>query len=437
MPQRQGHRKPDGAMRTPPRPGTCYNRLMRLLALTYGTEGDTRPLTALCHGLREAGHDVLLLADAGTLDSARTLGLPCAALAGDIRAEVTALVSKGNAVAAAAQGLARMARTHAQAWTLQAVEAARDRDAIIGGGLAAFIARSVAEHLDIPLIGAGMIPITPTRAFASPFLPAAWIPPALNRASQSLVNRMIWRQFRGPVNRARAALLGRPPLRFGWEGFPMLHGFSPSLVPRPADWPSNHVVCGQWRMPAPSWRPSGALQQFLAAGAPPVYIGFGSMSGFDREHVMAALLRMLDGRRALLWPGWAGLPALPLPSSVHVVDAAPHEVLFPLTSLVIHHGGSGTTHSACTAGVPSMVMPLAADQSFWARRLHDLGVAPAPLSSARLSSSALAAALAQATSVDMRARAAALGARMRGEDGVATAVAAMEAWLDSDPAAGQ
>jgi hypothetical protein len=49
---------------------------MKLVALTYGTEGDTRPVAALCRALMDAGYDVTLLADRGTLGSARDLGVP-------------------------------------------------------------------------------------------------------------------------------------------------------------------------------------------------------------------------------------------------------------------------------------------------------------------------------------------------------------------------
>jgi len=141
---------------------------------------------------------------------------------------------------------------------------------------------------------------------------------------------------------------------------------------------------------------------------------------------------MLAGQRVLLSPGWSGLPqplAATLPATVHIVGAVPHEALFPRCRLIIHHGGSGTTHSACRAGVPSMVMPFAADQFFWARRLQRLGVAPAPLSPRRLHASGLAAALAMADAPATRARAATLGAAMAGEDGVAAGVAAIEALL--------
>jgi len=179
-------------------------------------------------------------------------------------------------------------------------------------------------------------------------------------------------------------------------------------------------------MPEQPWSPPADLQAFLEAGPAPVYLGFGSMTGFDRERVLPALLQALAPRRVLLFPGWAGLPSGALPENVFVLGPTPHEALFPRCTLAIHHGGSGTTHSACRAGIPSLVMPFAADQFFWARRLQTLGVAPAPLSPKRLDAASLAAAIAFAEDSTTRARAAALGAAMESEDGVATAVAAID-----------
>ena len=61
---------------------------------------------------------------------------------------------------------------------------------------------------------------------------------------------------------------------------PVLHGFSPLLCPVPADWPPQAVAFGDWPLEAASdFQPEPALVEFLAAGPPPVYIGFGSMSG--------------------------------------------------------------------------------------------------------------------------------------------------------------
>lgn len=398
---------------------------MRLLAVTYGTEGDTRPLVMLCRGLLDAGHQVQLLAEAATLSSAAALGVPHAALAGDIHDEVVALVGRGNSMAAAARGLARMARDHTESWMGQADAAAAGCDAVLTGGLAALVGLSVAERHGIRAIGTGMIPLTPTRAFASPFLPPVPTPAVVRPLGYRLVNHAVWRSFRGPLNAARARR-GQPPRRHLWQNLPMLYGISPQLLPTPPDWPADHRLCGQWRRPPLPWTPPPALQAFLDAGPPPVYLGFGSMTGFDAS-VLPALLRALAPRRVLLFAGWAGLPQAALADNVFVLDPTPHEWLFPRCALVIHHGGSGTTHSACHAGVPSLVMPLAADQFFWAQRLQRLGVAPAPLRARRLDAATLAAAVAFAEAPQTQARAAALGAAMADEDGVADAVAAIEA----------
>jgi hypothetical protein len=77
------------------------------------------------------------------------------------------------------------------------------------------------------------------------------------------------------------------------------------------------------------------------------------------------------------YPGWSGAESLNLPTNFCIIGDTPHDWLFPRTSLVIHHGGSGTTHSAARAGVPSVVLPFAADQFFWAEQLRQRSIAPA------------------------------------------------------------
>jgi len=105
-----------------------------------------------------------------------------------------------------------------------------------------------------------------------------------------------------------------------------------------------------------------------------------------------------------------------------------HRALFPRSALVIHHGGAGTVHAACAAGVPSVVVPHVGDQLYWADRLHALGVAPAPVPLRRLTSEHLAeVAIGAALDRGLHDRARALAVRLRAEDGVASAVALLEA----------
>lgn len=405
---------------------------MKILVVTYGTEGDTRPFAALCRALMDAGHDASLLADRSTLGSAAALGVPAQPLSGDIRdamkpgSVLSSAVRRKASFNSASKALAWIANSHTAAWMREVMDAAAGCDVLITSGLAAFVGLSVAECRGIQVIGAGFIPITPTADFPSPFLPPGKVPRWLNRTSHRFVNGMLWRAFRNVTNAARADVCGLPARQRVWTDHPMLYGVSPSLIPEPTDWPANAHVCGQWTTADSGWAPEPALEAFLTAGPPPVYIGFGSMAGFDPPRMAAALAAATQGRRVLFYPGWSGIDASLLPGNFFVVGNTPHSRLFPRTSLVVHHGGAGTTHSAARAGVPSVVVPFAADQFFWADRLRRQGVAAPAVLGARLRSQDLAKAIAFAERDDVKARAVELGQRMVGEDGLGQAVATVE-----------
>lgn len=402
---------------------------MKLLAVTYGTEGDTRPIAALCRALIDAGDRATLLADGGTLDSVRDLGVPHAALAGDIHEAIrTTAVPGRTGVDATAKILARLANEKADSWMRQVLEAAADCDGLIFAGLAAYIGYSAAEKLGIPAIAAGMIPLTPTSAFPSPFLPPRPMPGFLNRLSYRLVSVALWRAFRESTNAARAQVGMEPGRRLSSQ-YPMVYGISPTLLPQPPDWPSDAWMCGQWIRPVYEWDPPSSLQEFLSAGDAPIYVGFGSMAGLDDGSLLDVVVEAVAGRRTLLHPGWGGADLSDLPSNFCVIGDTPHDWLFPRTSVVIHHGGSGTSHSAARAGVPSIVLPFAADQFFWARQLQRLGIAPATGGVRQVTPTGLSDAIAVTRTSEMRQRASDVGRAMRAEDGLATAVEKIHAVL--------
>jgi sterol 3beta-glucosyltransferase len=406
---------------------------VRFIAVTYGTEGDTRPIAALCGALRDAGHDALLFADHSALGSAHALGVPAQALAGDIKAALhsseglSKLVRRGSRFSDTAHSLAELANANTEAWMRDIAAAGKGCDAIILSGLAAFAGLSVAEYLDVTAIGAGLIPITPTRGFSSPFLPPGLLPRWLNRWSHNFVNATWWRAFRAATNAARARVCGLPPRKAVWTDHPILYGVSPNLLPRPADWPAHAHLCGQWLLPAAAWSSPPALEEFLTGGEPPIYVGFGSMAGFDQQGLLGEVISAVAGRRALFYPGWSGVEAAALPPNFFVVGDTPHSWLFPRMSVVMHHGGSGTTHSAAAAGVPAVVVPFAADQFFWADRLRRLGVASEPVRAGQVHASALARGIEFAESRGARSNAAALGARMAAENGLEKALSIIAA----------
>lgn len=397
---------------------------MRLVVATYGTEGDTRPLAALCRALIDVGHHVRLLADMSTLGSADSLGVPTTPLAGDIKKVLRP--EEETRPADTIRALSEMTNANTESWLREITAAAKGCDAIIVSALASFVGLSAAECLGIRAIGAGFIPITPTAAFASPFLPPGVVPKWLNRTSHKIANNVVWGLLRKKTNAARARVCALPPRRGVFTDHPILWGVSPSLLPRPDDYPATTFICGQWIAPTPDWSPPAALAEFLAAGEPPVYIGFGSMAGLVQPRLLDELIAGIRGRRALFFAGWSDVEATQLPSNFLLVRDTPHSWLFPRTSAVIHHGGAGTTHSAARAGVPSVVVPFAGDQLFWADRLRKLGVAPAPLRLKGLRATDLAQRLELAEQPEVRDRARELGSRMRAENGLANAISAIE-----------
>ena len=249
------------------------------------------------------------------------------------------------------------------------------------------------------------------------------------------------RQKQQLINRFRQDQLGLPPLP--WFGaryrrspppylypLPILYGCSPTLVPKPRDWSEHWQITGAWFLnQVQDYIPPQALLEFIHASALPICIGFGSMPYHRAGELTRIVLQALEqsGQRGILLSGWANLGAAELlhgaTDQVFVIDAVPHDWLFPQVAAVVHHGGSGTTAAVCRAGVPSIGVPFFADQPAWTQRLADLGVSPQPIPYKKLTVERLAAAIQQAASdLGMRRRAAELGQRIQAEDGVVRAV---------------
>jgi sterol 3beta-glucosyltransferase len=189
-------------------------------------------------------------------------------------------------------------------------------------------------------------------------------------------------------------------------------------------------VTGYWFLDeAVDWTPPAALTNFLGSGAPPVYIGFGSMGSCKPAETTDLVLESLarTEQRAILQSGWGGLKKTNLPETVFMVDSISHSWLFPRMAAVVHHGGAGTTAAGIRAGVPSIVIPFFGDQLFWGQRVEALGVGTAPIPRKQLTAELLAQAIHRVvTDRVMRQRAANLGAKIQAEDGIANAVRAIE-----------
>ncbi len=402
----------------------------KIVLMTLGTRGDVQPYLALGMGLRRAGFDVTLVTDSNFAADAQACGLDFSPVRADFRAIVESPDGRA-ALTGNPRAILRLVRHTVLPMTHDLLEdfriAADSADAIIYHPKA-IAAPHLAEAKAIPTWAGFYLPmLTPTRAFPIPILTSRSLGGLGNHLSYRFLG--ISRLFlAGIVKRWRRESLGLKHLMpRGFENsLPVLYGFSRHVIPPPADWGEQVNVTGYWFLDEPpGWQPSGNLASFLAAGPPPVYVGFGSMSSRDPAATARKVFDAvrLSGCRAIVSEGWGGIATDNLPDDVLAVQDVPHSWLFGQMAAVVHHGGAGTTAAAIRAGKPSIVCPFVADQPYWGNQVHRLGIGPKPIRQRRLTADNLARAIDQAVrNRQMQSRASELGVKVSAEDGVARAV---------------
>ncbi|MER7950574.1 glycosyltransferase [Streptomyces sp. NPDC096079] len=402
---------------------------MRIVMMTAGSRGDVAPFTGLGAGLVRAGHEVTLAAHGVFEPLVAGSGVRFRPLPVDPRAELHS--ARGRRLHDARTGavklvrLASMARRAVDAMTEALVEVAREGEVLLVGGALGPLGYALAEGLSVPALGLHLQPLHPTGEFPAPVLGTRSLGTTGNRLSGRAVMASVEWMFSDAVRslRRHGIVAARPPR--GRRARPVLHGYSELVVPRPRDWPAGLEVSGYW-WPHETGRLSRELEDFLAAGPRPVFVGLGSATVPDPDRVSRAIVTALRAAnvRGIVQRGWAGLDADG--DDILTVDEVPHSLLFPRTAAVVHHAGAGTTGAVLRAGVPSVPVPVQFDAAFWASRLTGLGTAPTAVPLRRLGSGTLAEALRRATRDDShRLRARALADRLALEDGVAPVLAAL------------
>ena len=400
---------------------------MRIALATVGTTGDVAPFALLARRLVDRGHDV----------AAITWPVHRAALSiPGVRVEVAGPHADPARIAA-------VAVEAAQRGPLDQVAVLRDfhladgeahyralrglvpgHDLVVIHGIHA-LAHAAVLDAGVEWASVAFDPVLlRTATAAPPGMPGLG---PLNGVAWALLDRALARTGR-PLDdvlaRAGSPQRGLPLFR---ARSPLLHlvACSPSIIRVAPDWPPATRVTGAWLDRSPAGPLPVELEAFVGAGTPPIVIAFGSMAGAGEAPLDTAIEAILDGGRRVVVQGDTAA-SVDSPSLARI-GAVDHRALFGRAGLVVHHGGAGTTHAACAAGVPSLVVPHVGDQPYWANRLHRLGVAPPAQPMRTLQPAALAsAALEAASDPALRDRARELAQRMSAEDGLDAAVAAIE-----------
>lgn len=420
---------------------------MNLFIFTLGTRGDVQPYVALGRGLVAAGHRVVVCTDTRFRSFITEHGL----LAGDFNGLFSEL-THSNAGREVMENAGTMWPLLRSLPKLLKLSEQMQRTIMDDGWKAAQVSQPdmivyhpkafggphFAEKLGIPAVMAVPLPmLAPTGEFPVVGFPRLPLGKRYNRSTYRLL-QWLTRKITGKYISTWRRTHGLPPVRRGQDSLqksdgrpiPVLHGYSRHVGPVPADWPPQAEATGFWFLDPPAeWRPSQSLVSFLESGPPPVYVGFGSMTGSrsqERAHVVMAALERA-GVRGVMASGWGGMDPGNCPPSIQVIDEVPHGWLFPRVAAVVHHGGAGTTAAGLSAGRPTVICPFIADQPFWGRCVHERGFGPAPIPQKRLTVENLAAAIQEAVSnSDMREKAATVGHLLRAETGVQNAVRRLE-----------
>jgi UDP:flavonoid glycosyltransferase YjiC (YdhE family) len=413
----------------------------RIVLTCWGSHGDLFPYIGLAKALKQRGHRPIL----ATLPMYRTNvereGLELAPAGPDVDVTDLGLFKRLMDPVRGTEAIVRELLMPVLRRSYDELCAAAAGAELLISHPITYAAPVLAEHARLPWISTVLAPMLFFSAHEPIVLPSA---PRLNSVPlvgdwlARTILRVARRPMRGwlePVDALRAELglpRGGHPV---FEGQFSPHGtlglFSRVLAAPQPDWPASVSVTGSMFYNEPDPLPP-QLEEFLAAGAPPVVFTLGTSAvgaagGFYRESVQA--VAQLGVRAVLLTGGIEQNRPERLPPNVLLVDRAAHQSLFPHASAVVHQCGAGTTAQALRSGKPALLVPHGHDQFDNAHRVQRLGIArtllPREYRAARVARDLHA----LLTEPGYRERAAATAAIVREEGGAAAAVEVIERLL--------
>ncbi|MFY8216773.1 MAG: glycosyltransferase [Chthoniobacterales bacterium] len=432
---------------------------MKIGIQTWGSEGDIRPFTALAAALVRAGHDVTLvvteIAERDYTRVAKKHGFTLRMVASPVLKSPSEMAALGALLLLLRHPslqarfiFSRGLKPVLPEITAAAFELAAECDLVIGHFVLHPL-RAAAELSGIPYVSVQLVHgMVPTKqhsplGFSDRF---PWLRPFAWAMANWASNQLVLRDTNSL--RAKHAL---PPFRDALTGSWVskdlnLICVSPTIVDRPNDWDASHVVCGYLDFPvedAVEEIPDG-LEKFLDRGPAPVFFGFGSLVPTQPVLLRQTVRLWQRAARLAQCRAVCQIPEelLPLVGSLtrddcYFAGRVPHRLLFPRCAAIVHHGGSGTTQAALVSGRPSVVVAHVADQFLWGSELVRLGAAPTVLNRLTLRARPLAAAVKRAIDdPPYQSAAAAMGDRMRDEDGAAVAADAINRLIVSRPLGG-
>ena len=415
---------------------------MKIAITTVGSRGDLQPFISLGLGLKNAGYDVLIISAKNEENYVRNYGLDFYPLDVNIQelmegnSNVQEMTKGNNPLKfiithlKGSKNLKRlMVKTQGEIWT-----ASQDADLIVfhpGMPIGYFIAQ--VNNKKCVLLNP--FPVVATKDYPSILF---YTLPRLGRLFNLLTHyifyKVFWALAKSAIEEFWKENIGKkvnfsisPIIQQIKSGRPVINAYSPLVFQPALEWNKNIQTVGSLIIEnETNFTPTKELVDFIKAGEPPIFIGFGSMkdiNSFTQTIEILSEAVTKTKQRAVIGLGWTKNSFIGvIPDNLFLIENIPFTWLFPQMKLVVHHGGAGTTAAGLIAGKPTIIIPHIADQPAWGKRIYELGVGSKPISKKNLSTDKLSKAILFALQPKIVEAANQLGQSMRKENGNVRAV---------------
>ncbi|KIW96531.1 uncharacterized protein Z519_03600 [Cladophialophora bantiana CBS 173.52] len=427
---------------------------LNIVIQIVGSRGDVQPFVALGQELQRYGHRVRLATHNVFRQFVENAGLEFYSIGGD-PAELMAYMVKNPGLLPRMRALRegevsknrKMIREILDGCWASCILPSESGDPFVANAIIAnppsFAHIHCAQALGVPVHIMFTMPWSPTRAFPHPLANirnSSTDPKLANYISYGMVQLLTWNGIGDIVQNWRKSIdleavpMSEAPFLMETLQVPHTYCWSPALVPKPKDWGKHIDVCGFIRPDPALYTVPVDLDTFLKSGPTPVYIGFGSIVIEDPEKLLQILLDAINecGVRAIISKGWSNLESEDVGENVFFLEECPHEWLFQQVSLVVHHGGAGTTACGLINGRPTVIVPFFGDQPFWGNVVAASRAGPPPIPHKKLSSKNLSSSIRYCLREEAQQAAKAVAEKMTTELGVKAAVHSFHRHLPVD-----
>jgi UDP:flavonoid glycosyltransferase YjiC (YdhE family) len=357
---------------------------MKIRLIVRGSQGDAYPYLEIGKALKKRGHDVTISVTKEFAGMAKDFNLPYTVLEGD---DITNMLDASPGFGGLLSWMDRVIKQQFDDY----VEVFTTNDLVVAANTE-FAAPHVAEYCNKPLIRTCFAPLLPGKNIFPPLLPIMNPPRFIpNKAAWDIIALGLEAGMGGNINKRRKHL-GMKPVKGIAEYMARqsdnLLLYSPNLGEIDTSWPFRYHAMGYCFNDDLQYSPETleTIKNFVQKDKKPtLFFTMGSIKHKKRDIVCKYLHEICkkQGWKLIIGAGWwkTGFQLLELPENERhdlliFEGIIPHKLIFPYFDAIIHHGGSGTTHSAARAGIPQLILPVLIDQFYWVRRVHDLGLGP-------------------------------------------------------------